>query len=74
MNSRIALIATGCFMSYNAIKVGVVLAVAGSSQMGRRKVRTPQGRVLHNVESRKREGKCNREQTAPHSFFELSRF
>jgi len=26
-----------------------------------RKVRTPQGRVLHNVESRQREGKCNRE-------------
>jgi len=31
----------------------------------RRKVRTPQGRVLHNVESRRREGKCNRKQTAP---------
>ena len=25
-----------------------------------RKVRTPQGRVLHNVESWQREGKCNR--------------
>ena len=34
--------------------------------MARRKVRTPQGRVLHNVESRRREGKCNRKQTAPH--------
>jgi len=30
----------------------------------RRKVRTPQGRVLHNVESRQREGKCNRKYTA----------
>jgi len=30
----------------------------------RRKVRTPQGRVLHNVESWQREGKCNRKYTA----------
>ena len=34
------------------------------SNPGRRKVRTPQGRVLHNLESRQREGKCNRKQTA----------
>ena len=30
-----------------------------------RKVRTPQDMVLHNVESRQREGKCNRKDTAP---------
>jgi len=38
----------------------------GHAKMARRKVRTPQGRVLHNVESRRREGKCNRKQTASH--------
>jgi hypothetical protein len=43
------------------IRAGVVRTIAG---FGRRKVRTPQGRVLHNVESRQREGKCNRKQTA----------
>jgi len=35
--------------------------IAGLPLATGRKVRTPQGRVLHNVESRQREGKCNRE-------------
>jgi len=38
--------------------------IAGFNFLIRRKVRTPQGRVLHNVESRQREGKCNRKYTA----------
>jgi len=32
---------------------------------GGRKVRAPQDRVLGNSQSRQREGKCNRKQTAP---------
>ena len=45
--------------------VRAVQTIAGSQKMIQRKVRTPQGRVLHNVESRQREGKCNRKYTAP---------
>ena len=42
--------------------------IAGFNFLIRRKVRTPQGRVLHNVESRQREGKCNRKYTALQGF------
>ncbi len=31
---------------------------------GQRKVRTPTGSRLDNIQARKRDGKCNREQTA----------
>ena len=46
-------------------------AIAGFTRV-RRKVRTPQGRVLHNVESWQREGKCNRKYTARHFRFQRS--
>jgi putative NIF3 family GTP cyclohydrolase 1 type 2 len=51
----IGLIDIGHFGSEHLV-VDVLAAHSGQW----RKVRTPQGRVLHNVESRQREGKCNR--------------
>jgi len=44
-----------------------IRTVAGSF-LTRRKVRTPQGRVLRNAESWQREGKCNRKDTAREIF------
>jgi len=35
---------------------------------GERKVRAPQGEVLGNSQSRRREGKCHRKETAPADF------
>ncbi|GAB6094582.1 hypothetical protein JCM14469_08340 [Desulfatiferula olefinivorans] len=49
---------------WSSFSVGADQTIAGPVTAGR-KVRTPQGRVLHNVESWKHEGKCNRKQTAP---------
>ncbi len=34
-----------------------------------RKVRAPQDKVLGNTQSRRREGKCNRKETAPSDWF-----
>ena len=40
----------------------------GRRQQCWRKVRAPQGRMLDNIQARKRDRQCNRKQTAPHGF------